>query len=256
MRTEKGQVGKSTRREALGAGAVLAAAALVPGVHAAQGSGFKVGLIGCGGRGTGAAVQALKADGNSKITALGDLFPDRIENSRRLLARDEEIGKRVDVPMERAFTGIDAYQKVIASGVDVVLLATPPNFRPLHIEAAVKAGKHVFAEKPVAVDAPGVRRVLASCDEARAKNLCIVSGLCWRYEFGVRAVMKEVHAGRLGRITSVQSVYNASLPGKPWPMIREKNWSDMEWQLRNWYWFTWLSGDHIVEQAVHSIDKG
>jgi predicted dehydrogenase len=228
---------------------------LARGAHAAGSDLIRVGLIGCGGRGTGAAVQALSADPNTELVALGDVFADALHRSHTLLKSHEKIGPRVKVSDDCLFTGFDAYQQVIAAGVDVVLLAAPPHFRPQHLEAAVKAGKHVFAEKPVAVDAPGVERVLAACEEAKRKNLSVVSGLCWRYDLGARASVQQIHDGAVGEIVALEASYDASLPGKKWPMVRETGWSDMEWQLRNWYWFTWLSGDHIVEQAVHSLDK-
>ena len=216
---------------------------------------IRVGLIGCGGRGNGAAAQAMRADKNVKLVALGDAFADQVERSLALLKQQKEIKDKIDVTPDRCFVGFDAYQKVIDSGVDVVLLATPPHFRPMHLKAAVDAGKHVFAEKPVAVDALGVKKVLAACEEAKKKNIAVVSGLCWRYNNIARASIQQIHEGAVGDIVALECTYNASLPGKAWPMVRESGWSDMEWQMRNWYWFTWLSGDHIVEQAVHSADK-
>jgi predicted dehydrogenase len=216
---------------------------------------IRIGLIGCGGRGTGAAAQALQADKNVKLVALGDAFADQLQRSLSNLKQVKKIADRIDVSDDACFVGFDAYQKVIDSGVDLVLLATPPQFRPQHLAAAVKAGKHVFAEKPVAVDAPGVRKVLDACAEAKKKNISVVSGLCWRYENFARASIQQIHDGAVGDIVGLECTYNASLPGKAFPMVRESGWSDMEWQMRNWYWFTWLSGDHIVEQAVHSVDK-
>jgi predicted dehydrogenase len=248
---------RPTRREFLqtsAAGVVTAAVAtqLVSNVHAAGSDVLKVGLIGCGGRGTGAAAQALNADKHVKLTAMGDMFPDRLQQSLHTLQRDEQFAKKIDVPPERQFTGFLAYRWVIGSGVDVVLLATPPHFRPQHLEAAVEAGKHIFCEKPVAVDAPGVRRVLAVCEEAKKKNLSLVSGLCWRYHHGMRETFQRLHEGMIGEITALQCTYNSH---GLWHHDREPGWSDMEWQLRNWLYFTWLSGDHNVEQHVHSLDK-
>jgi predicted dehydrogenase len=247
-----------SRREfvqsAAAAGTLAAASFVEVGAHAAGSDVLRVGLIGCGGRGTGAAVQTLKADPATRVVALGDAFADRLEHSLNVLKDDEEVASRVDVPPARRFTGFDAYKQVIDSGVDVVLMAAPPHFRPLHIQAAIDAGKHVFAEKPVAVDAPGLRKVLAACQQAKAKNLAVVSGLCWRYSSIARASIQKVHGGAIGDIVALQSCYNIGLPGKPWPMVKKPGWSDMEWQLRNWYWWTWLSGDHIVEQAIHQID--
>ena len=238
------------------AGASLAALSLVPAVHAAGGDTLKVGLIGCGSRGTGAASQALRADQNVKLVAMGDAFADRIESSLTELRNDGGIAAKVDVPRERCFTGFDAYKQVLASNVDVVLLTTPPGFRPLHFKAAVAAGKHIFAEKPVAVDAPGVRTVLAACEEAKKKNLAIVAGLCWRYHHGMRETMKRVHGGDIGDLVALHTQYDTGpLWVKTLKEKEEKGWSDMEWQMRNWLYFTWLSGDHIVEQHVHSLDK-
>ncbi len=224
-------------------------------VHAAGDDTLKVGLVGCGGRGRGSAIQALSADPHTQLVALADAFGDQIEKALEIFQRTGDISGRIDVPTERQFTGFDSYEQLINSDVDVVLLATPPHFRPQHLEACVEAGKHVFVEKPVAVDARGVQRVMAASEAAKKRNLAVVSGLCWRYHNTARASMQQIHEGSIGRIVAMQSVYNASRPGKEWPMRREEGWSDMEWQLRNWYWFTWLSGDHIVEQAIHSMDK-
>ena len=212
---------------------------------------LKVGLIGCGGRGTGAAAQALNADKNVKLTALGDAFADRLQKSLGELKKQEGIAGKIDVPEERQFVGFNAYQQVIDSGVDVVVLATPPHFRPAHLKAAIEAGKHVFCEKPVAVDAPGVRSVYETCRLAKEKNLSIVSGLCWRYDYGVRETMKRVLDGGIGDIVAIQENY---LAATLWSHDRQPSWSDMEWQLRNWLYFTWLSGDHIVEQHIHNLD--
>ena len=171
-----------SRRQFIGSSAAATALGAVPHAHAAGSDVLRVGLIGCGGRGTGAASQALRADPAVKLVAMGDAFEDRLGQSLDTLTKDEEIAAKIDVPPERRFVGFDAYKQVIASGVDVVLLCTPPHFRPIHLEAAVEAGKHVFAEKPVAVDAPGVRSVLATCERAKAKGLSVVSGLGMRYD--------------------------------------------------------------------------
>ncbi|HWA99945.1 MAG TPA: Gfo/Idh/MocA family oxidoreductase [Pirellulales bacterium] len=240
---------------ALMAGAVAGELSLARSAHAAGDDTIRVGLIGCGGRGTGAAAQALRADGHTKLVSMGDLFPDALERSLGFILREKELAPRIDVPTERRFTGWNAYQQVIDSGVDIVLLAAPPHFRPQHLQAAIEAGKHVFAEKPVAVDAPGYHKVLAAAKQAKEKNLALCSGLCWRYENFARASMQQLREGAVGDIIAIEANYNSTPPGKAWPMVREANWSDMEYQLRNWYWFTWLSGDHIVEQAVHSLDK-
>jgi myo-inositol 2-dehydrogenase / D-chiro-inositol 1-dehydrogenase len=211
---------------------------------------IKVGLVGCGGRGSGAANDALGADANVQLTAVGDAFEDALQRGLKSLQKANP--DKVKVPAENQFVGLDAYQKVINSGVDVVLLATPPGFRPQHLKAAVEAGKHVFCEKPVAVDAPGVRTVLAAAAEAKKKNLAIVSGFCWRAHLPKRATFGQLHDGGVGDIHTVYSTYNTG-PVKD-AIQKDPNWNDVQMQLRNWYQLTWLSGDHIAEQAVHSID--
>lgn len=252
------QIPPTTRRNFLKtsalAGAALAAPAILPGrLFAADNAGtLRIGLIGCGGRGTGAAANALKADGNVSLVAMGDVFREPLEKSLKSLQGSEEIAAKVKVTTDKCFVGLDAYQKVLASDVDVVLLATPPGFRPQHLQAAVAAGKHIFCEKPMATDAPGVRSVMASAAEAKKKNLALVSGFCYRYNTGVRAFMDQVHQGSIGDIRAIHTCYNTA---GVWSKPRQPGWTDMEWQMHNWYYFTWLSGDHIVEQAVHDIDK-
>lgn len=247
----------TTRREfvktstLVAGGAVVGAMALRPAVHAAGDDTLRVGLIGCGGRGTGAASQALMADSRVKLTAMGDAFEDRLQLSLNTLKMTAGLESKIDVPAERQFVGFDAYKQVIASGVDVVLLTTPPHFRPLHLQAAVEAGKHVFAEKPCAVDAPGVHSVLRSCEEAKKKGLAVVSGLCLRYHSPYREAVRRIHDGAVGEIrTLLANDYR----GPIWVKPREAGWTDMHWQMRNWYYFTWLSGDFNVEQHVHNLD--
>lgn len=225
----------------------------IPGhVHAAgTNKTLRVGLIGCGGRGTGAARQALHADENVQLVAMGDAFDNRLQSSLHSLSRIKELASKIDVPKEQQFVGFDAYKKVIAADVDVVLLTTPPHFRPIHLKAAIDAGKHVFAEKPVAVDAPGVRSVIETCAEAKRKNLSVVSGLCIRYDSGFQEAIGRLHDSAIGDIhTVVANDYRGSIWVKP----RKDEWSDMEWQMRNWYYFTWLSGDFNVEQHIHYLD--
>jgi len=231
------------------AGATLASYAS-PLVHAAGSDQIRVGLIGCGGRGTGAAANALTADEGAKLVAMGDIFRDHLESSRRNLKKSE-FGDRVDVPDDRCFVGIDAYKGVIGES-DVVILTTPPHFRPAHLEAAIEAGVHVFAEKPAAVDPVGVRKVIEATKRAHEKKLCFVSGFCYRYDEPKQELMRRIHEGAIGDITALQCTYNT---GGLWNKGRKPDWSDMEWQLRNWLYFTWLSGDHIAEQSCHSIDK-
>lgn len=240
-----------TRRDFVKTTAAGAAILSLPAwATAASEERIRVGLIGCGGRGTGAAAQALQADPAVVLTAMGDAFADRIESSHGRLAG--HFKERVDVPESRRFAGFDAYQKVIDSGVDVVLLTAPSHFRPAHLAAAVAAGKHVFCEKPMAVDAPGVRSIIASAEQAKAKQLSIVSGFCWRYGAAERATFGRILQGAVGDVTTVHTTYHG---GPIQPPRRDPKWSEMEWQLRNWWHYTWVSGDHIVEQACHSIDK-
>jgi len=252
---------------ALAGGGLLAGAGRpLFAAHASGSDLLRLGLIGCGGRGSGAAAEALNADRNVKLVAMADLFEDRLKGSlaNLLSARRgerpsgaegpglvEDIAEKIDVPPERQFVGFDAYKQLIASGVDVVILATPPHFRPIHLKAAVDAGLHVFAEKPVAVDAPGVRSVLATCEEAKKKSLSIVSGLCLRNHYGFRELVRRIHDGAIGQIHTLQA---NDYRGAIWTKKRLPEWTDMHWQTRNWYYYTWLSGDFNVEQHVHFLD--
>jgi len=250
----------TSRREFLKAsalvGSMLAAPAILPGnLFAKENTDtLRFGLIGCGGRGSGAAGQALSADKNVVLTAMGDAFEDQLQNSLHSLQKAHP--DKVKVTPEKCFVGLDAYQKVIDSGVDVVLLATPPGFRPVHLKAAVDAGKHVFCEKPVATDAPGIRSVLDSVKAAKEKSLSLVAGFCWRYEVARREFYRRVHDGAIGDIRAVYATYYTG-PVKPMPAAdsRPASMGDLEWQMRNWYNFVWLSGDGYVEQAIHSVDK-
>ncbi|MGE3314587.1 MAG: Gfo/Idh/MocA family protein [Planctomycetaceae bacterium] len=247
---------RSDRREFLKSGAAIVGGSLAmnlglqSGLHAAGSDVIKVGLVGCGGRGTGAASQALNADPNTVLVAMGDAFPDRLETSFNSLKK-QPVGNRIQVDADKKFTGFDCYKGVIEA-CDVVLLASPPHFRPAQLKAAIEAGKHVFAEKPVAVDAPGVRSVIETCKKAKEKNLSVVSGLCWRYDHGMRATFEQIHQGTAGEIVAMQCSYNT---GTLWNHPRKPEWSDMEWLVRNWLYFTWLSGDFNTEQHVHSLDK-
>jgi myo-inositol 2-dehydrogenase / D-chiro-inositol 1-dehydrogenase len=242
----------SSRRQFLQTSAAAAATAFVAqNAHAAGGDLLKIGLIGCGGRGTGAAGQALKAEKNVKLWAMADAFQDKVQDSLGRLQKDKDITTKIDVTKERMFAGFDAYRRVIEC-CDVVLLCTPPGFRPLHLRAAVEANRHIFAEKPIAVDAPGVRHVLESCAMARKRNLSVVSGLCLRYSNQYREMMRRLHDGAAGEIRAVQA--NDFRGAMNRVHAREKQWSDMEWQMRNWYYYTWLSGDFNVEQHVHHLD--
>jgi predicted dehydrogenase len=241
-----------TSSAAVASATALASLSITRSAHAAGGDTLKVGLVGCGGRGTGAAAQAMQADSNVKLTAMGDAFADRLESSLANLKGDGALADKIDVPKERQFTGFDAYKQVIDSGVDVVLLCSPPGFRPLQFKYAIDQGKHVFAEKPVATDGPGIRSVMATADEARKKNLAVVSGLCYRYDFPKREAIKRIHDGAIGDIAAMHVSYNT---GTLWYRGNNPEWSPMEYQMRNWLYYTWLSGDFIVEQHVHSLDK-
>jgi len=218
---------------------------------------LKVGFVGTGGRGTGAALQALSADDNLVLHAVGDVFQEKIDKSLEILNKNESLAGKIDVPAARQFVGLDAYQRVIDSGVDVVLLTTTPGFRPLHLRAAIEAGKHVFSEKPMAVDAAGVRHVYETLKMAEGKELSIVAGFCWRYSVSRReAIRKAIEEGMIGDVTSIYATYYSG-HSKPHldTTLRTDGMTDIEWQIRNWYNYTWLGGGGLVEQAVHSVDK-
>jgi predicted dehydrogenase len=243
---------RATRREFLATSTAAAAAtglAVGRGAHAAGSDALKVGLIGCGGRGAGAVASALTVDPSARLTAMADAFDDRMETSRSALKK--KLGDQIAVADDHCFSGFDGHEKLLASGVDLAILAEPPHFRPRHIEACIDAGVHVFAEKPMAVDAPGVRRVLAAGEKARQKNLSFISGFETRYSPAAREAVARVHDGAIGELVAIQGHYNV---GFLWHRGRQPDWTEMEYQMRNWYYFTWLSGDHIVEQHVHFMD--
>jgi myo-inositol 2-dehydrogenase/D-chiro-inositol 1-dehydrogenase len=249
----------TTRRQFLKTSALAGSALLAPSIlpasarAAEDGPTLKVGLIGCGGRGTGAAGEALAADKNVALTAMADVFEDKLNAS--LDALRQQAPDKVKVDTDHCFVGLDAYQKLIDSGVDVVLLATPPGFRPVHLQAAVAAGKHIFCEKPVATDAPGLRSVLATVEEARRKKLSLVAGFCWRYNLAERALFERIGDGAIGDVRAVYATYyTGAVRSVPPASERPATMSDLEWQLHNWYNFGWLSGDSLVEQAVHAVD--
>ncbi len=246
---------RSSRRDflkhstaALVGGTVTGLGAL-PVVHAAGSDAIKVGLIGCGQRGTGAGKDVLSSAPGVKLVAMGDVFKDRLDKSLGILK--EQFADKVDVPEDRQFVGFGAFEKVLASDINYVILATPPGFRPWHLKAAVDAGKNIFTEKPVAVDGPGIRSVLATYEEAKAKGLAIGAGTQRRHQNGYVETLKRIHDGAIGQITMARVYWNQ---GPIWVHPKQDAWSEMEWQLRNWYYFTWLCGDHIVEQHVHNLD--
>lgn len=217
---------------------------------------IKVGLVGCGGRGSGAANQALHADDYAQLTAVADIDQSQIDKALATWGKISKISDRVKVEKSNQFLGLDAYQKVIDSGVDVVLLATPPGFRPYHLAACIEANKHVFCEKPISTDAFGVRSVLQTSERAQQKNLSLVAGFCWRYNDMIVETFKQISDGAIGKLMNYYATYYTS-PVKPMPpaSTRPAGMSDTEWQIRNWYNFVWLCGDSLVEQAVHSVDK-
>lgn len=254
------------RREFIGAsgatilgGSLLSQLGSARQVHAAGAAKvIRIGLIGCGGRGTGAVAQALRTQGMVqdnpvKLVAMGDAFSDRLEGSLQSILKENSIKAQIDVPAERRFVGFDAYQKVLASDVDLVILTTPPGFRPIHFKAAVNAGKHIFMEKPVAVDAPGVREVLAANAEAKNKGLAVGVGLQRHHQSIYLDTIKQLHDGVIGDILALRVYWNSA---GVWVNPKTKDQTEMEYQMRNWYYFNWLSGDHIVEQHIHNMDVG
>ncbi|MEP6591142.1 MAG: Gfo/Idh/MocA family oxidoreductase [Gemmatimonadota bacterium] len=247
------------RRTFVHASGVAAAALALPrrafGIGRPDADPIRIGVIGCGGRGTGAVRDALTASENVSLTAMGDLFPDRLASAReqftRIAATDAGFAAKYAVSPERTFTGLDAFRQVLATDVDLVILATPPAFRAEHLAAAIAAGKHVFMEKPVAVDVVGALSVIASGDAARAKGLAIVAGTQRRHDPRYIETIRRMHDGQIGEVVGGSVYWNQ---GGLWNFARKPMWSDAEWQLRNWLYFTWLSGDHIVEQHVHNLD--
>jgi myo-inositol 2-dehydrogenase/D-chiro-inositol 1-dehydrogenase len=215
--------------------------------QAPDGKVLKAGIIGCGGRGSGAAINFLNAGPNLQVTALGDTFKDRVDSTRERIKKD----KGQEVPAENCFSGFDAFQKVIDSGVDIVILATPPYFRPEHLAAAVAARKHIFAEKPVCVDPVGARSVMATAEKAKELGLTIVTGTQRRHERDYVAAFNHVKAGNIGDIVGGNVYWNQS---KLWHRENDPKWSEMEWMIRDWVNWCWLSGDHIVEQHLHNLD--
>ncbi len=241
-------------------GALATNLSIARSAYAAGDDEIKIALIGCGGRGTGATNQALRTSGKVKLIAMADVFEDRLEGSYQQLEKQGSIKDRLDVPKERRFIGFDAYQQALDAGPDLVILATPPGFRPYHFEAAVNAGKHVFMEKPVATDAPGVRKVLAAAEESKKKNLSVGVGLQRRHQAQYLETIKRLQDGAIGDIVATRVYWNGSTP---WVHTREDleakfghKLTEMEYQMRNWYYFAWICGDHIVEQHIHNMDVG
>ena len=261
---------QSRRQFIKGASAIVAGGAVLGinqqvlrGAHVSGSDEIKIGLVGCGGRGTGAVAQALETKGKVTLWAACDAFADNMQRCLEDVKGQVEKGSkdkdslfyesRVDVPSERQFVGFDGYQKVIDSGVDLVILATTPHFRPIHFEACVKAGKHIFAEKPIATDGPGVRRFMAANEEAKKKNLMVAIGLQRHHDPRYVEAVKRIQDGAIGDIIATRVYWNS---GGLWVRPRQPQQTEMEYQMRNWYYFTWLCGDHIVEQHIHNIDIG
>lgn len=246
------QINDVTRRgfvkTAAATAAVMPMASSQLWAHAGGRATLRVGVIGCGGRGTGAANNALEAAPNVEVVALADAFSDQVQKCRdNLVSRSD----RAKIRDEHCFSGFDAYKRLLETDVDIVILATPPHFRPMHFEEAIHKGKHVFMEKPVAVDGPGVRKVIAAAEIADSKNLRVVAGTQRRHERSYLEAMKRVKDGAIGEIVAARCYWNM---GELWVKEQKPEWSDMEWQIRNWLYFAWLSGDHIVEQHIHNLD--
>lgn len=250
----KRKVDKNNRRDFIKTSAILTGGALLSGLpltgaYAAGSDTIKIALIGCGNRGTGAAFQALNTKHNVKVVAMADAFGDKLDKAYKALFT-KYGAEKIAVPDNKKFVGFDGYKHAMEDA-DVVLLATPPGFRPIHFEEAVRQNKQVFMEKPVAVDSPGIRKVLAAAEEAKRKKLNVVVGLQRHYQKSYIETVKRIHNGEIGDVVSGQVYWNS---GGVWVNPRQPDQNEMEYQMRNWYYFNWLCGDHIVEQHVHNID--
>ena len=241
-----------SRRKFLGATATASAAITFPHVLNAQkarSETVRFGLVGCGGRGTGAATQILNSQHNTKLVAMADAYIDKVEGAHKRVARTHE--QKVDVPKDKMFAGFDAYKKLMEQDLDLVVLATSPGFRPLHFENAVNKGLHVFMEKPVGVDGPGIRRVLAANEIAKKKNLLVAVGLQRHHEPQYQETIKRLQDGAIGDINYMRAFWNG---GGVWTRGRQADQTELQYQMRNWYYFNWLCGDHICEQHIHNLD--
>ena len=237
------------KRSVASGAAVYGAMSMARNVHAAGSDVLKVGLIGCGGRGTGAAANAMNAGEDVRLIAVADIFPERVAVSRKLLRKEHPQQTLVDD--DHCFSGFDAYERVIESGIDVAVIACTSHFHSGFLKAAVDAGKHVFVEKPVGIDPAGVKTAMAACEAAKEKGLSVVSGLCNRHQPGIRGVVERVHDGAIGEIVAVQ----VSRLGGPYVRrSRKPEWSEMQYQFQNWYHFNWLSGSDPVQSVIHQID--
>jgi predicted dehydrogenase len=246
---------KLTRRDFIRTSAALGAASLVSGtnrMYAAGSDRIRIGLIGCGGQGTRDIISCVKSSPGVEITAMGDLFEDRLKESLNKLRKD--VTEAVKVTLDNRFVGFDAYKKVLQTNVDLVFLTAPPHWRAEHFRAAVEAGKHVFMEKPGGVDPKGIRSVIETAELARGKGLSVVAGTQRRHSKKYREIIRRIHDGQIGDIVAAQGYWNGGDMLGYWKWYEKKGRSDMEWQCRSWPWFTWTSGDHIVEQHVHNLD--
>jgi myo-inositol 2-dehydrogenase/D-chiro-inositol 1-dehydrogenase len=257
MNTELSPTRRGFLKSAAATSAVLAAGSAL-NAHAEGSDEIRVGMVGCGSRGKGACENVLNSSKGVKIVALGDAFKEKAYDLREHLTgwikggKAKENGNQVDVPLDHCFGGLDAYEKVITSPeVNYVMLATPPGFRPQHIQAAIAAGKNLFTEKPVGVDATGIRKVLAAYEEANKKGLFVVAGTQRRHQAGYQKTIQQIHDGAIGDVTALRVYWNG---GGIWFNKRKADMTDVAYQLNNWYHFVWLCGDHIVEQHVHNLD--
>lgn len=243
-----------TRRDFAKASALAAGFAILSsksGVAENNSDTLKVGLIGCGGRGGGAAINCLTGNDNVKLVAMADVFEDSLKRRRADIENNRRVAAKVDVQDDMCFSGLDAYQRLLETDVDLVLHATPPYARPMHFEAIVAAGKHAFIEKPMAVDPVGVRRCIAAANEAENKGLCIVCGTQRRHQTSYVETVKRLQDGEIGEIRAARAYWNGTLP---FVHDRQPEWSDLEYRLRNWYNYIWVCGDNIVEQHMHNLD--
>jgi predicted dehydrogenase len=233
------------------AGVGLAASlSLARNVHAAGSDVIKIGLVGCGGRGCGASVNAMNAGPDIRLVAMADLLEEKARAGRERVQKVK--GEQVAVADDHLFAGFDGYEKLLATDIDAVIIATTSHFHPRIFEAAVKANKHIFCEKPHALDVPGLKRVTALCEEAAKRKLCVVSGLHNRYDPRVRATVQRVQEGAIGDVIAIQETYCVS----PYHVSqRDPKWSEFEWQMRNWYHFNWLAGDQCIQQLIHNLSK-
>lgn len=240
-----------TSTAAVVGGSLVGSLGVARSAHAGSDETIKIGLVGCGGRGTGAIRDAMSTDHKVKLVAMGDAFEERLDGSLKNIQKEGNFSAKIDVPKDRQFVGFDAYQKVLEADIDLVILATPPGFRPIHFAAAVDAGKHIFMEKPVAVDAPGVRAVLEAAKKAKEKGLGVGVGLQRHHQAGYIETIQRLQDGAIGDIICTRAYWNN--PGV-WVHPRKPGETDMQYQMRNWYYFNWLCGDHIVEQHIHNLD--